>query len=370
FKAGVRVTDRDATSIDTGYDWQPVIQTWMQWWALPGDQPLPGLDLNGTVNSGLVNLQAFDNFYRGDANTPGAFYSPVLATALGFPGSYQDIHSAADPYYTCCYAGVYAPRLMSDPQWGNVQGERTYAAYAMLNFAAGSAPISGNFGVRVVRTENQADGFLVYPNQPYAPYLGNGNSEAISASNSYTDVLPSVNVKWEPVSNLVMRFAASKAIARPNFSDMQAYQMLGVGTKPGITPPEDGSSLPLGDLDLTGDSYDNPFLTPMKANQFDLSLEWYFDPDHGGMAWINLFHKDVKDYFRRQTQLESYPGLDGNSYNYLVTRPVNVGTARIQGAEIGWNQFFDFLPGPLSGLGMSANYTWIDSSTDVPNDPT
>src|SRR5690606_16684366 len=113
FKAGVRVTDRDATSIDTGYDWQPVIQTWMQWWALPGDQPLPGLDLNGTVNSGLVNLQAFDNFYRGDANTPGAFYSPVLATALGFPGSYQDIHSAADPYYTCCYAGVYAPRLMS-----------------------------------------------------------------------------------------------------------------------------------------------------------------------------------------------------------------------------------------------------------------
>jgi TonB-dependent receptor len=62
--------------------------------------------------------------------------------------------------------------------------------------------------------------------------------------------------------------------------------------------------------------------------------------------------------------------VDGNDYDYLITRPVNIGTAKIQGAEIGWNQFFDFLPGFLSGFGMSANYTYIDSSTKVPNDPT
>jgi len=51
----------------------------------------------------------------------------------------------------------------------------------------------------------------------------------------------------------------------------------------------------------------------------------------------------------------------------LITRPVNVGTAKIQGAEIGWNQFFDFLPAPFDGFGMSANYTYIKSSTSVPN---
>jgi len=143
--------------------------------------------------------------------------------------------------------------------------------------------------------------------------------------------------------------------------------VLTVGTRDGVTEPEQGT-LPIGDLELSGSSYDNPYLDPMRANQFDLSAEWYFDPDRGGMAWINLFHKDVKDYFRRQTRLESYPGRDGNQYEYLVTRPVNVGTARIQGAELGWNQFFDFLPGPLGGLGMSANYTYIKSSTKVPVD--
>lgn len=372
FKAGVRVTDRDATSIDTGYNWKPVFQTWMQWWAIPGGA-MPGLDLDTTVNSSLTHLNQFSNFYRGNANTPGSFYAPVLATALGYPGSYQAIHEAAYPYYiNDCGFGQYCSYQTTalDEVHTNRQKERTYAAYAMLNFGFDDARLDGNFGVRVVRTENSADGYLVYPNLALAPYLGAGESEAISAENSYTDVLPSANLKWEMAENLVLRFAASKAVARPNFSDMQAYQLLNASVESGYTPPAGTTSVPVDRLDLTGDSYDNPYLTPMKANQFDLSLEWYFNPDHGGMAWINLFYKDVKDYFRRQSRLVAYPGVDGNSYDYLITRPVNVGTAKIQGAEIGWNQFFDFLPSPFDGLGMSANYTFIYSSTSIPNDPT
>ncbi|MDH5831109.1 TonB-dependent receptor [Luteimonas sp. M1R5S18] len=360
---GVRLTDRDATSVDTGYDWQPVFQTWMQGWALPGGA-LPGLDLDATVNSSLVNLQTFENFYRGDANTPGAFYAPVLATALGFPQSYLDIHGAATPYYTCCY-GQITPRDLDDPQWRNTQGEQTTAGYFMLNFGNDEALFDGNVGVRVVRTENEADGFLVYPNLAFAPYLGAGESTPITASNSYTDVLPSLNLRWEFAPNLIARFAASKAIARPAFSDMQAYQQLSAAVRDGVTP-DPGETVTPDDLDLTGSSTDNPYLEPMKANQFDLSLEWYFAPDKGGMAWVNFFYKDVEDYFRQQTELVPYPGVDGNEYDYLISRLVNIGTAKIQGAELGWNQFFDFLPAPFDGFGMSANYTYIDSSTEIP----
>src|SRR5690606_36522512 len=142
---------------------------------------------------------------------------------------------------------------------------------------------------------------LVYPDVPYAPYLGAGEAEPISAKNAYTDVLTSANLRWEPVDNVILRFAASKAIARPDFGDMQAYQVLTVGTREGVNQP-DKRTLPIGDLELTGSSYDSPCLDPMKANQFDLSAERYFDPDHSGMAWINLFHKDIKDFFRRLTQ--------------------------------------------------------------------
>lgn len=365
-KFGVRLTDRSATSRDTGYDWQALFQPWMQGWALPGGA-LPGLDLNGTVNSSLVHQNTFDNFYRGDANTPGTFYAPILATALNFPTSYQDLHGAAAPYYNCCF-GQITPRNIQDPQWTNLQSEKTTGGYVMLEFGMDDIRLDGNIGVRAVRTENAARGFLVYPNQPLAPYLGAGESEPISASNSYTDVLPSLNMRWEPIDNLILRFAASKAIARPAFSDMQAYQVLSAAVESGYTPPVGTTLLPIDRLDLTGSSTDNPYLEPMKANQFDLSLEWYFDPDKGGMAWINLFHKDVKDYFRNQSRLVAYPGADGNQYEYLVTQTINTGTARIQGAEIGWNQFFDFLPAPFDGLGLSANYTYIDSSTKIPNE--
>lgn len=369
FKVGVRLTERDATSRDTSYNWQPVFQPWMRWWALPGDQPMPSLDLNGTVNSSLVNLNSFNNFYRGGATTPGAIYAPILSTALGFPDSYKALHDAAAPFYTCCYGEApFSPRSLQDPEWTNIQNENTRAIYAMANFGVDQARIDGNVGVRVVRTQNSANGYVVFPDVSYAPFLGSGESEPIEARNSYTDVLPSLNVRWEAADDVIVRFAASQAIARPNFSDLQAFRKLQAATKPGIDPPDDGSSLPVTSLDLTSESY-NPYLEPMKANQYDLSLEWYFDPDRGGMAWVNVFHKDIKDYFRRQSELIAYPGADGNTYNYLVNMPVNVGTARITGAEVGWNQFFTFLPAPFDGLGISANYTYIDSSTRVPNDP-
>ena len=369
-RGGVRTTRRDATSIDTGYNWAAVIQPWMQWWQLPGGVPLPGLDLSSEVNSSLTHFNEFKNFYRGDANTPGGFYAPILATALGYPGSYQAIHAAAEEYYI--NPGGFTPYtpMLPGPQHTNVQEESTNGGYLMLNFGLDDVAFDGNVGVRVVRTENSAKGYVVFPNQVYAPFLGSGQSEPVSAENSYTDVLPSLNMRWEAMTNVIFRFAASKAIARPAFSDMQAYQILNVSRRDFDDAGNACPDVPVASLeclDLTGSSYDNPYLEPMKANQFDLSAEWYFDPDHGGMAWVNLFYKDIKDYFRRQTQEVPFPGADGNTYDYLISRPVNVGTAEIRGAELGWNQFFDFLPEPFDGFGMSANYTYIDSSTEVPN---
>ena len=309
------------------------------------------------------------HFYRGGAGIPGAFYAPVLSTALGYPGSYAAIHDAAIPYYVAGsgYDVPYQPTLL-DAAHTNVQHEKTYAAYAMLDFGVDEANLSGNIGVRAVKTRNGADGFVVYPDQALAPYLGTGQTTPINARNEYTDILPSLNVKWEFIPNVIARFAFSKAVARPDFSQMQAYQILNAAVLSGYTPPTGTTTLPIDKLTLTGTSTSNPYLTPMKANQFDLSLEWYFDPDRGGMAWVNLFHKGISDYFRNESRFVSYPGADGNDYQYLITRPVNIGKATIDGAEIGWNQFFDFLP--VKGFGMSANYTYIRSRTQLPDDTT
>ena len=52
---------------------------------------------------------------------------------------------------------------------------------------------------------------------------------------------------------------------------------------------------------------------------------------------------------------------------FQVIRPYNIGTGRLRGAEFGYNQFFDFLPGWLKGFGVQANYTYLDSDGGVNN---
>jgi TonB-dependent receptor len=52
-----------------------------------------------------------------------------------------------------------------------------------------------------------------------------------------------------------------------------------------------------------------------------------------------------------------------NGATYQVSRPQNSNGAVIRGFETGYQQFYDFLPGWLKGLGLQANYTYIDSDT-------
>jgi TonB-dependent receptor len=216
-------------------------------------------------------------------------------------------------------------------------------------------PISGNIGVRVVKTEMSTQGSVIYPST-ITDTEGNmgfyNDPESINVSNSYTNVLPSLNLRMYLRENLLLRFAASRAIARPAFADLQSYRVLSASLPDGVTL-EDGPAL--SDFILTADLWDNPRLEPVESDQLDLSLEWYFD-ELGGMAHLNLFYKDIDGLIARAYTEEVY---DGNTY--AVTQPANSGTGSMQGFELGLKKFFDELPGPFKGLGIDFSYTYIDS---------
>jgi TonB-dependent receptor len=117
----------------------------------------------------------------------------------------------------------------------------------------------------------------------------------------------------------------------------------------------------IGRQDGTGSGYTasagNPFLKPMQAQQFDLAFEWYFA--RAGSLTATAFYKDIDNFFIN--------GIVNRDFtNNGVTRTVNVATVTngakgtIQGCELSYQQFYDFLPGLLSGLGMMANYTHLD----------
>ncbi len=234
----------------------------------------------------------------------------------------------------------------------NRQFERTQAAYAVMYFGNDEAlgvPVDGNIGVRIVQTKTEANGYGQFPD-----LSGSAGSEALreqytgqyfanNAKGSYTNVLPSFNMRFKFSDALQWRIAASKAMARPDYTQLQPYLLLAANTESNGTVSR-----------WTGTA-GNPNLQPMKANQYDTALEWYFDTSD--MMYLTLFYKSVKDYFSNQTVTENYGGQD-----WLVTRPYNMDKGRIRGFEYGYTQFFDSWPGWLSGFGVNANFTFVDSS--------
>lgn len=356
-KFGVRLTDRESTIINTGFNWRAVIQPWMRGWALPGG-PLPTVADFGMQDR--VHINTFDNFFRGDIAVPGSVVAPNVSLAEGYPESYFTIHNAALPFYECCFFSIdpetgervtnFAPTLI-DPSHRNVQDQKTNSAYVRLDFGWDDIGLDGNIGVRWVKTENTASGSIRFPDvSSFPPEIQAEfpqGDQPVAVSNDYTNTLPSMNLRWQITDEFLTRLAVSKAIARPDFNDMQSFTQLFVNLNDGAP---DGST----DLnDYSGSANGgNPNLKPMEADQVDLSFEWYYSEI--GSAWFNLFAKDIDGFLRDRPFTETYNGFD-----YVITRPANQDKAEIDGWELGWRHFFE------SGFGVEASYTKIDSSTEV-----
>ncbi|HET7816411.1 MAG TPA: TonB-dependent receptor, partial [Sphingomicrobium sp.] len=102
----------------------------------------------------------------------------------------------------------------------------------------------------------------------------------------------------------------------------------------------------------------NPFLEPLKSNNYDASVEYYFS--RTGFAALGLFRRDMRNFISNQTF--EFPLPDPETGLPLVfTGPVNTREAKIQGFEAQFSSFFDFLPGALAGFGAQANVTYIDA---------
>ncbi|WP_066588664.1 TonB-dependent receptor [Sphingomonas pruni] len=205
--------------------------------------------------------------------------------------------------------------------------EKTTTLYGMLRFGSADSIVDGNIGLRYVHTQENLNGNRT---------LSGGGVGPISVNSSYDDFLPSVNVRFNFTDKLKLRLAASKAVTRPNFSDLSP-------------------TLTLNSVQLNG-SAGNPDLKPLKADQLDASLEYYFS--RTGSIYVAAFYKKVRNFISIEPSVETYDGI-----TYTISRPANNQGGTIKGLEVGYQQFFDFLPGPLSGLGAQANFTLVDSST-------
>jgi TonB-dependent receptor len=98
----------------------------------------------------------------------------------------------------------------------------------------------------------------------------------------------------------------------------------------------------------------------VESNNFDLTAEYYFSKV--GQISLALFAKDLKGVVTNGTERLSFTN-NGVTFDGLVTTPFNSpDTGRVRGLEIGYSQTYDFLPGVLSGFGLTANYTYVHAA--------
>ncbi|OYW81094.1 MAG: hypothetical protein B7Z26_05510 [Asticcacaulis sp. 32-58-5] len=178
----------------------------------------------------------------------------------------------------------------------------------------------------------------------------------VSGGTEYTNVLPSLNLRLKYNDQLQFRFAASKAIVRPEMGWLSPYTTLGAS----FTTVDNGDGTQhVQAYSLTGQG-GTANIQPVEANQYDLTAEWYFAPTSS--LTLALFRKDMKNYIYVQSVPETYTN-NGQTITFNVNRYINGSEdGKVEGFEIAYNQFFDFLPGIWSGLGVQANYTRIESS--------
>jgi TonB-dependent receptor len=217
--------------------------------------------------------------------------------------------------------------------------EKTKALYvqATLGGDFGSMPWAAVVGIRGVKTEQTLGGNSTTD-------LGGGRLvyTRVTADNDSTDYLPSANFKLNLTDELVARAALGRTLSRPNFLDLN----------PGVSI----STVVSNTTALTGNG-GNPNLKPVKSDNADVALEWYFAK--AGSLTGTIFGRKFDGYVQPSFENQTFGGLV-----YRIARPGNTGSGELKGVEVAYQQFYDWLPGVLGGLGLQANVTYSDGTTE------
>ena len=163
-------------------------------------------------------------------------------------------------------------------------------------------------------------------------------------STSYTDVLPSASARFDFTDEIVGRLGYYKSIARPNIE--------AAAPRINVEQGEDGLVAEAG----------NPNIDRQKAHNLDASLEYY--PRNKAVYSVGVFYKDISDFIAVRQFDGAEAVFNGVAYDELDLF-VNLPDASIFGFEANMQQPLDMLPGLLSGLIVSANYTYVDGEATL-----
>src|SRR4030095_1902038 len=123
--------------------------------------------------------------------------------------------------------------------------EKVSTAFLKLDIDSnwGKVPVRGNLGVQCVYTYQHSDGFAWNDGGSGGP--AEGAVVPVHGGDTYSDVLPSLNLVFDLREDLLLRFGLGKTMARPRMDDMRAGadqpKLEPVLQAPSGNPPDPGT---------------------------------------------------------------------------------------------------------------------------------
>lgn len=390
-KGGFRLSDKTQERKETDYNWGNISQEWADNRETFKDNPGFGEQYTFGHDFGDGSMGGERTFWFADdrwLTEKQRFFDAIMT-----PDETGETPESGDTIHAQGGADMWYPltdprRNLGGPENNPIAGtpflpseifeinEKRNALYGMISFENEDLPVGvrGNFGLRYVEYELESAGSFVV-NPVGAEYLDSGNwasgmveipegdlaalqASSVSRetkSSDFSKVLPSFNLSVEVTEDVIIRFAASQTLWLP---DLENARYNFVVTKDVLVdelrPEAEGNDYGNYEgFNYRASDVGNPLLKPEVSLNLDLTAEWYF-ADVGSLTF-SLFNKDIEDIHRRVAISSSY-----NDEAFFYSTTANAGDATIKGFEIAYQQTFDFLPEPFNGLGMQANYTYID----------
>jgi TonB-dependent receptor len=269
------------------------------------------------------NRLVYHHFYNGGQYPLG--YNPQVADVYAYAKSHAadftlDTTQGQDPSQFSLLERVGAGYVMNTMDFGNG-----------LRFIAG------------LRAEYTSDGV-------HNLAFGDTGVTPNSFSGSYYTLLPSASLRFNAGPNSYVRLIYARGLSRPDPQDIAqplSWTVSGNGANK--------YSVSFGNANLKAETGDD----------VDVLYDHYFK--QFGMISAGYFFKKLHDpIVYTSYQLTNYlpPGApEVDRGNYLATQPVNAGSAWLSGFETSYLQHYTALPSFLSGVGLSANYSYIGSRT-------
>ena len=388
-RAGYRFAERDQLTRWSNYNWGNLSEEWAG--------PNFGEDNIVDFSELSQNTESFtyDNFRRGDVlqgNNEFLFISTDLLSDyrsfVDFTQGNPNLPNAAN--HLRGFGGRDASGnliyIEGDDRFtpGEITDavETTHAIYARVDFgddsvsSLGGISIDGNYGVRVVTTKLETMGASQFQSNTTCgrtdvTYTAEAAAACavlqqpttdVTAEVDRTDILPSFNVKFGLTDELILRLAAARGLSRPSVGQLRAFRNTAAEFTTSTAPAgvDPATFTPVVSFNRFTVSGGNPALEPTLSTNLDASLEYYFN-DVGSFT-ASFFYKDIENIIIVADAPGSSiggPVVPGASYN----GPQNGGNGKVKGFELAYQQFYDFLPGIFSGLGLQANYTYVDQSS-------